>query len=96
MQILFLKCFFFKCFFHSFTVASELTGFSINRLANMENFFKRHWKVFKYGFISGPYFAVFGLNTERYDLSVFRPNTGKYDPEITPYLETFHAVGVFI
>ena len=52
--------------------------------------------MFKDGFISGPYFAVFGLNTERYDLSVFRPNTGKYDPEITPYLETFHAVGVFI
>ena len=25
-------------------------------------------------------------------LSVFRPNTGKYGPEITPYLDTFHAV----
>ena len=30
--------------------------------------------------ISGPYFPVFG------------PNTGKYGPEITPYLDTFHAV----
>ena len=34
----------------------------------------------KYGVISGPYFPVFS------------PNTGKYGPEITPYLETFHAV----
>ena len=24
-------------------------------------------------------------------LSVFSPNTGKYGPEITPYLDTFHA-----
>ena len=43
----------------------------------------------KYGVISGPYFSVFGLNTE---ISVFSPNTGKYGPEITPYLDTFHAV----
>ena len=34
----------------------------------------------KYGGISGPYFPVLGLNT------------GKYGPEITPYLNTFHAV----
>ena len=38
------------------------------------------WKVYKYGVISGPYFHVFS------------PNTGKYGPEITPYLDTFHAV----
>ena len=25
-------------------------------------------------------------------LSVFSPNTGKYGPEITPYLDTFHTV----
>ena len=35
------------------------------------------WKVPKYGAISG---------------QVFSPNTGKYRPEITPYLDTFHAV----
>ena len=34
----------------------------------------------KYRVISGPYFPVFGLNT------------GKYGPEITLYLDTFHAV----
>ena len=38
------------------------------------------WKVSKYGVISGLYFPVFS------------PNTGKYGPEITPYLDTFHAV----
>ena len=30
--------------------------------------------------MSGPYFPV------------FTPNTEKYGPEITPYLDTFHAV----
>ena len=34
----------------------------------------------KYGVISGLYYPVFGLNT------------GKYGPEITPYLDTFQAV----
>ena len=33
-----------------------------------------------YGVISGPYFPVFSRNT------------GKYGPEITPHLNTFHAV----
>ena len=35
------------------------------------------WNEFKYGVISGPYFPVFGLNT------------GKYGPEIAPYLKSF-------
>ena len=34
----------------------------------------------KYGVFSGPYFPVFSQNT------------GKYVPEKTPYLDTFHAV----
>ena len=47
----------------------------------------------KYGVISGPYFPVFGLNTERYlYLSIYSPNTRKYGPEITTYLDTFYAV----
>ena len=36
------------------------------------------WKVSKCGVISCPYFPVFGLNTDQ--------------PEITSYLDTFHAV----
>ena len=43
--------------------------------------------MFKYGVIAGSYFNVLGLN-----LSVFSPNTGKYGPEITPYLDTSHVV----
>ena len=42
------------------------------------------WKVSKYGVISGLYFPVFSSNT------------GKYGPEITPYLDTFHAVRCLI
>ena len=44
-------------------------------------------KVPKYGVFSGPYFpASFTY------LSVFSPNAGKYGPEKTLYLDTFHAV----
>ena len=46
----------------------------------------------KYGVIFGPHFPAFGLTTERYE--VFNPNAGKYGPEITPYMDTFHAVYV--
>ena len=49
------------------------------------------WKWSKCGVFSGPYFPVFGLNTERYYLSVFSPNAAEYGPEKTPYLNTFHA-----
>ena len=38
----------------------------------------------KYGVSSGPYFLIFGLNT------------GKYGPEKTPYLDTFHAAFFFL
>ena len=38
----------------------------------------------KYGVISGLYFPVFGLNTKIYEV----------EPEITPYLDIFHAVRV--
>ena len=44
----------------------------------------------KYRLFSGPYFHALGLNTEY--LSAFSPNAGKYGPEKTPYLDTFHAV----
>ena len=38
----------------------------------------------KYGLFSGPYFPVFGVNTEI------------YGPEKTPYFDTFHAVSELI
>ena len=43
-------------------------------------FFVNVWKLSKYRVIFGPYFPVFS------------PNKGKYGPEKTPYLDTFHAV----
>ena len=50
--------------------------------------------MFKYGVFFYPYFPAFGLNTDTKYLSVFSPNTGKYGPEKTPYLDTFHAVSI--
>ena len=38
------------------------------------------WKVSKYEVISGPY------------IPVFSPNAGKYGPEMSPYLVSFHEV----
>ena len=40
------------------------------------------WKLSKYAGFSGPYFPVFSLNT------------GKYGPEKSPSLDTFHAMSV--
>ena len=43
---------------------------------------------------SGPYFPVFGLNTEIYSVNLrFQSKYRKYGPE-TPYLDTFHAVAI--
>ena len=42
--------------------------------------FTTAWKLSKYGFFSGTYFSVFGVNT------------GNYGPEKTPYLDNFHTV----
>ena len=47
------------------------------------------WKVSKYGFFSGPYFATFALNMERYSVSLrIQSKCGKIRTS------TFHAVGV--
>ena len=48
------------------------------------------WKVSKYGVF---FWSVFSrIRTDMPYLSVFSPNAGKYEPEKTPYLDTFHAV----
>ena len=42
-------------------------------------------------------FSAFVLNTtDTSYLSVFSSNAGKYEPQKTPYLNTFHAVKVVI
>ena len=35
---------------------------------------------------------VLGVEVHTLYLSIFSPNAGKYGPEKTPYLDTFHAV----
>ena len=61
-----------------------IEGFSVSHLEN---------KVSKYGVFSGPYFSPFGLITEfTSEISLFSPNTGKYQPEKTPYFDAFHTV----
>ena len=48
------------------------------------------WKVPKYREFSGPYFHTFGLNTERYSVSLrIKSECGKI-----LYLDTFHAVRI--
>ena len=52
------------------------------------------WRMSKYGVLSRPRFPVFGLNAEIYSVN-FRFQSeyrGKYEPDKTPYLGTFHAV----
>ena len=34
------------------------------------------------------------IRTEHGEILVFCPNAGKYGPEKTPYLDTFHAVNI--
>ena len=42
---------------------------------------------------SGPYFPVFGLNTERYRVSLrIQSECRKMRTRITPNMDTFHAV----
>ena len=51
------------------------------------------WNVSKYGVFSDPYFPHSDwIRRDTSYLSVFSPNAGKYGPEKTPYLDTFHAV----
>ena len=47
------------------------------------------WKVSKYGVF---FWSVFSRIRTEYGEIVFSPNAGKYGPEKTPYLDTFHAV----
>ena len=51
----------------------------------------------KYGVFSGPYFPAFGLNTERYSVSLrIQSECWKIRTRKTPYFDTFHAVYIYI
>ena len=75
-----------RWFFFNWITTSFLFFWLIFRIKKLKQI--TAWKVSKYGVISGPYFPVFGLNTDWIRTeSVFSPNTGKYEPETTPYLD---------
>ena len=57
-----------------------MESFAVKHLTFLIFFYSTAGKESKYGVISGPCFPVFS------------PNTEKYGPEITPHLDTFHAV----
>ena len=60
---------------------------------NIWSHFNDVWKVSKYGVFSGPFFPHSDwIRRDTKYLSVFSLNAGKYGPEITLYLVTFHAV----
>ena len=76
---------------------------NVNFLANIKKIFKEACKespstsiafhcvkIVQIRSFSNPYFAAFGLNIQIY--CTCSPNTGKYGPEKTPYLDTFYAV----
>ena len=47
--------------------------------------------------LSGPYFLVFGLNTEIYRVNpICSQNAGMYGPEKTANTDTFYAVTIII
>ena len=55
-------------------------------LENQKSFLDEIEKIFH---------SFWNENKNKKYLSVFSPNAGKYGPEKTPYLETFHAVILF-
>ena len=65
----------------------------MEKLSNTKAELNTVWKVSKYGVYSGPYFSLFGLNTEIYSVNLrIQSEYGKIRPEKTSYLDTFHTV----
>ena len=76
----------FKCNYCKKCKNFSFINFCILNMLLIDSCIRQHttWKVSKYGVISGPYFPVFS------------PNTWKYWAEITPHLDTLHAVSVYL
>ena len=56
----------------------RITSFSLTYFMSLVPVYVTAWKVSKYGVISVPYFPAFGLNTERYEVSLrIQPECGK-------------------
>ena len=61
-------------------VRSKVNIYQNNKYCYTVGLIVTAWKVPKYGVFFGPYLPAFGMNA------------GKYGPENTPYLDTFHTV----
>ena len=54
-----------------------------------------HCVSVRIGSFSGPYFPAFGMNTERYSVSLrIQYDCGKIRTRKTPNMDTFHAVSI--
>ena len=76
--------------------AVYLVGDVKMRIVNLSYSGVTAWKVSKYEVFFGRIF-LYSDWIRRFTqlIFVFSPNTGKYGPEITPYLGTFHAVRIY-
>ena len=68
------------------TLESLIRGFKMGMANELRG---TAWKVSKYGVF---FWSVFSRIRTEYGEIVFSPNAGKYGPEKTPYLDTFHTV----
>ena len=65
-----LPCFWIHFFFSLFDYVIAVSGRKTITEKNLIWIVTTAWKVFKYGVFSGPYFPVFGLNTEIYSINL--------------------------
>ena len=70
------------------TLGSDKTIEAVLKLLSLFVSFTLHtnWLPLREKCPNTEFFLVYG------EISAFSPNTGKYGPEKTPYLDTFHAV----
>ena len=83
-----------KTFWFIFSSHSCLAGCLAGFCDNFEIVTAR--EMTKYGVFSGPYFPVFGINTEIYEVNLcIQSKYGKIRTRRKPYLNTFYAVCLF-
>ena len=75
-----------------------MSGKFLQQIAVTKFYFSHYLWFYRYGVKSVQIRSYFWSETFLYSdwIRRFSPNTGKYGPEITPYLDTFHAVNLRI
>ena len=73
---------------------SSFNRFKIEYLRMIKSFPHTAWKLSRYGVFSDPYFPAFGLNTERYSLSLhIHSECGKIQTRKNPVFGHFSCSG---